>query len=47
MSVRVALRLKRYGITRVRPLVGGQAAWVENGFPVELTNAGNTACSQG
>jgi hypothetical protein len=30
----VALRLKRRGITRVRPLLGGYEAWVARGFPV-------------
>jgi 3-mercaptopyruvate sulfurtransferase SseA len=31
----VALLLKRQGITRVRPLLGGFEAWRERGFPVE------------
>jgi rhodanese-related sulfurtransferase len=31
----VALRLKRRGITRVRPLAGGLAAWMARGYPVE------------
>jgi rhodanese-related sulfurtransferase len=30
----VALRLKRRGITRVRPLAGGMAEWMARGFPV-------------
>jgi rhodanese-related sulfurtransferase len=30
----VALRLKRRGITRVRPLAGGLAAWMALSFPV-------------
>ena len=33
-SARVALLLKRKGITRVRPLEGGLAAWMALGFPV-------------
>ena len=33
-SARVALRLKREGITRVRPLEGGLAAWMALKFPV-------------
>lgn len=33
-SARVALRFKRRGIARVRPLAGGLAAWREKGFPV-------------
>ena len=33
-SARVALLLQRQGITRVRPLEGGIAAWMELGFPV-------------
>jgi len=31
----VALRLKRVGITRVRPLQGGFDAWRAKGFPLE------------
>jgi 3-mercaptopyruvate sulfurtransferase SseA len=31
----VALRLKRMGITRVRPLQGGFEAWQAKGFPLE------------
>ena len=34
-SARVALRLKRHGITKVRPLLGGLDAWNELGFPVD------------
>jgi hypothetical protein len=30
----VALQLKREGITRVRPLEGGLAAWMALNFPV-------------
>jgi rhodanese-related sulfurtransferase len=30
----VALALRRKGITRVRPLEGGLAAWSARGFPV-------------
>jgi rhodanese-related sulfurtransferase len=33
-SARVALLLKRKGITRVHPLDGGLAAWMALGFPV-------------
>ena len=33
-SARVALELKRRGITRVRPLEGGLAAWMALNFPV-------------
>jgi rhodanese-related sulfurtransferase len=33
-SARVALQLKRKGITRVRPLEGGLAAWMALKFPV-------------
>jgi membrane protein DedA with SNARE-associated domain/rhodanese-related sulfurtransferase len=33
-SARVALLLKRYGITRVRPLAGGFEAWTNRGLPV-------------
>jgi len=31
----VALKLKRAGITRVRPLFGGINLWMEHKFPVE------------
>jgi len=31
----VALRLRKRGITRVRPLEGGFDAWRERGFPLE------------
>ncbi len=31
----MALQLKRKGITRVHPLQGGLAAWMDLGFPVE------------
>jgi 3-mercaptopyruvate sulfurtransferase SseA len=31
----VALRLKRHGVTRVRPLLGGLTLWMERQFPVE------------
>ena len=32
----MALRLKRRGITRVRPLAGGYEAWVARGYPVDI-----------
>jgi rhodanese-related sulfurtransferase len=35
-SARVALRLQRKGISRVRPLLGGIDAWIERNFPTEL-----------
>ena len=31
----MALRLRRRGITRVRPLSGGYDAWQSKGFPLE------------
>jgi len=31
----VALRLKRRGIDRVRPLEGGYAGWVSEGYPLQ------------
>jgi len=31
----VALRLKRHGLTRVRPLLGGLALWMDQKHPVE------------
>jgi membrane protein DedA with SNARE-associated domain/rhodanese-related sulfurtransferase len=35
-SARAALRLKRHGVKRVRPLEGGFPVWKELGFPVEM-----------
>jgi len=35
-SARAALRLKRHGVKRVRPLEGGFPIWKELGFPVEM-----------
>lgn len=35
-SARVALLFQRQGLTRVRPLLGGIAAWRERGFPVDV-----------
>ncbi len=34
-SARVALQLKRKGIKRVFPLVGGMEAWMSAGFDVQ------------
>jgi rhodanese-related sulfurtransferase len=31
----VAQKLKRLGITRVRPLAGGFHAWREHGYPLQ------------
>ena len=31
----MALRLKRRGIERVRPLEGGYAGWVSEGYPLQ------------
>ena len=40
----MALRLKRRGIERVRPLEGGYAAWVSEGYPLQRwVPAGTTA----
>lgn len=35
-SARAALRLKRNGVKRVRPLEGGFPVWKELGFPIEM-----------
>jgi rhodanese-related sulfurtransferase len=35
-SARVALELRRKGISRVRPLLGGIDAWRERNYPTEL-----------
>jgi hypothetical protein len=40
----VALKLRRVGVTRVRPLAGGFERWRERGFPVEpILGADNRA----
>ncbi len=38
-SARMALQLRNEGITRVRPLLGGIAAWRERNYPTELQAA--------
>jgi rhodanese-related sulfurtransferase len=38
-SARLALQLRRKGITRIRPLLGGIDAWRERNYPLE-TNSG-------
>jgi membrane protein DedA with SNARE-associated domain/rhodanese-related sulfurtransferase len=35
-SARVAVELKKYGVERVFPLLGGFEAWVANGYPVDI-----------
>jgi len=35
----VALQLKKFGLTRVRPLEGGYTAWRELGYPIEPAGA--------
>jgi membrane protein DedA with SNARE-associated domain/rhodanese-related sulfurtransferase len=42
-SVKTALRLKKRGITRVRPLVGGLDAWRERNYPVQTHPAAKKA----
>jgi hypothetical protein len=39
----VALRLKNRGITRVHPLEGGMARWMELSFPVETLSVSSAA----
>ncbi len=36
----MALQLKRVGITRVRPLLGGFDEWVSRGYPIDLGGTG-------
>jgi 3-mercaptopyruvate sulfurtransferase SseA len=31
----VALQLKRHGITRVRPLLGGLGLWMDSRYPIQ------------
>jgi rhodanese-related sulfurtransferase len=38
----VALRLKRRGIDRVRPLEGGYAGWVAEGYPLQRWSPAET-----
>ena len=42
-SARVALQLRRTGITRVRPLLGGIDAWRERNYPMEVHRRGRLA----
>jgi len=42
-SARVALQLKRWGITRVRPLDGGLARWMALKYPVRELSAGEVS----
>ena len=39
----MALRLRRRGISRVRPLAGGFTEWRRRGFPVERRSGGRAA----
>ncbi len=39
----MALRLKNRGITRVHPLEGGMARWMELSFPVDKLSVPSTA----
>jgi rhodanese-related sulfurtransferase len=46
-SARVALMLRRQGISRVRPLLGGIDAWRERNYPTEPRISGKSAQSSG
>ena len=39
LAARIALRLKRSGITKIRPLAGGVDPWRARDFPVEAVVA--------
>ncbi|HUM11516.1 MAG TPA: hypothetical protein VLT82_11245 [Myxococcaceae bacterium] len=39
----MALRLKRRGISRVRPLEGGYSGWVAEGYPLQRWVPAETA----
>jgi membrane protein DedA with SNARE-associated domain/rhodanese-related sulfurtransferase len=45
-SARAALRLKRHGVKRVRPLEGGFPEWKELGFPIEMPVRNNAEVRQ-
>jgi rhodanese-related sulfurtransferase len=45
-SARAALRLKRIGVKRVRPLEGGFPVWKELGFPIEMPVRNNAEIRQ-
>jgi membrane protein DedA with SNARE-associated domain/rhodanese-related sulfurtransferase len=45
-SARAALRLKRHGVKRVRPLEGGFPVWKELGFPIEMPVRNNVEIRQ-
>jgi hypothetical protein len=36
----LALKLRRVGITRIRPLSGGYAEWKDRGYPLQDTTDG-------
>jgi 3-mercaptopyruvate sulfurtransferase SseA len=39
----VAAKLRQYGFTRIRPLLGGLDAWIDAGLPVDGADAGGGA----
>jgi membrane protein DedA with SNARE-associated domain/rhodanese-related sulfurtransferase len=39
-AAQMALRLRKHGITRIRPLAGGLAGWRQSGFPVKTLELG-------
>ena len=46
-AARMALMLKRRGITRVRPLTGGIDAWRELAYPLEMVVSKEAAVMAG
>ena len=47
-AAQMAMRLRKLGITRIRPLAGGLAGWRDSGFPLQtLTNEENSSSAVG
>ncbi|MBI1898987.1 MAG: VTT domain-containing protein [Acidobacteria bacterium] len=46
-SATVAMQLRRFGITRVRPLAGGFEAWRTGGFPLDPTDSATLESQSG
>jgi len=43
----VAAKLRQYGFTRIRPLLGGLDAWIDAGLPVDGAEAAAGAAAVG
>ena len=43
----MAAKLRQYGFTRIRPLLGGLDAWIDAGLPVDGAEADGGSGSEG